>query len=120
MAVPVGILCNFDSNKLRLTSDTEAIGLVVVEAFSVPASSASSVPHGVLSLVGEGVEVICVFRTASLVTWLWLLWLATKTSSPTETLLALLPVPPLGGEAAASVAEGAVVVSEVVEATDVL
>ena len=120
MAVPVGILCNFDSNKLRLTSDAEAIG-IVVEAFSLTASSASVVPR-VSLLVGEGVEGICVFW-ASLVIWLWLMWLATKTSSTAETLLALLPVPPFEGEvaaAAAADADGAVVISEVVEATDVL
>ena len=122
MAVPVGILCNFDSNKLRLTSDAEAIG-IVVEAFSSAASSASVAPW-VSSLVGEeGVEGICVFW-ASLVIWLWLMWLATKTSSTAETFLALLPVPPFEGEVAAAVAavaaDGAAVISEVVEATDVL
>ena len=119
MAVPVGILCNFDSNKLRLTSDAEAVG-IVVEAFSPAASSDSAAPR-VSFLVGDGVEGIGVLW-AYLVTWLWLMWLAIKTSSTAETLLALLPVPPFEGEeaVAAAVAEGPVVISEVVEATDVL
>ena len=120
MAVPEGILCNFDSNKLRLTSDAEAIG-IVVEAFSPAASSASTLPR-VSFLVGEGVEGIGVFWASLVILWLWLMWLATKTSSTAETLLALLPVPPFEGEegVAAAVAEGAVVISEIVEATDVL
>ena len=121
MAVPEGILCNFDSNKLRLTSDAEAVG-IVVEAFSPAASSGSTAPR-VSFLVGEGVEGIGVFWASLVILWLWLMWLATKTSSTAETLLALLPVTPFEGEeavAAAAVAEGAVVISEVVEATDVL